>query len=59
VILLTHSDYYRRFDVVIERLKAEPSLAVVSVENTAKLRPPDAYNAGSALFSTSPGRLLL
>jgi hypothetical protein len=43
VILLTQFDYYRRFDVVIERLKAEPSLAVVSVENTAKLRPPDAY----------------
>jgi hypothetical protein len=43
LILLTQFDYYRRFDVVIERLKGQPSLAVVTVENTANLRPPDAY----------------
>lgn len=42
LILLTQFDYYRRYEPLLERLKARPDLVAVSLKNHARVRPPDA-----------------
>lgn len=45
LILLTQFDYYRRYEPLLNRLKARPDLASVSLRDYARLSPPDANRA--------------
>lgn len=42
MILLTPFDYYRRYDVLLERLREHPELASFEVTLSSMLQPPDA-----------------
>jgi hypothetical protein len=42
MILLTPFDYYRRYDVLLERLREHPELASFEVTLSSMLKPPDA-----------------
>jgi hypothetical protein len=44
-IILTQFDYYRRYEAVLDKLKARPELVEIQIENSAKTRPPDSYRA--------------
>jgi hypothetical protein len=41
-LILTQFDYYRGYENVVEKLRQHPELVSVTVNNTAKIRPPDA-----------------
>ncbi len=44
-LILTQFDYYRRFQLVLERLKSDPRLVDMHIENTAHVRAPDSYKS--------------
>ncbi|MDB6065756.1 MAG: hypothetical protein JWR26_1964 [Pedosphaera sp.] len=44
-LILTQFDYYRRYQAVLEKAKAEPSLKNIQVVNTATTRAPDSYHS--------------
>ncbi len=42
-LILTQFDYYRRYQPLLEELKNDPSVLNMTLTDTAKVRPPDAY----------------
>ncbi len=42
MIMVTPFDYYRRYDVLLERLRGHPELASLDVTLSGELKPPDA-----------------
>lgn len=42
LILLTQFDYYRRYEPLLRRLQSQTGLATVSLQDHARLKPPDA-----------------
>jgi hypothetical protein len=45
MILLTPFDYYRRYEVLLERLREHPELASFEVTLSSRLTPPDAHRS--------------
>ena len=41
-MILVQYDYYRRFQGLLQSLQAHPELVTVTINNTAKVTPPDA-----------------
>jgi len=44
-LIVTQFDYYRRYEAVVEGLKARPELVAVKLENTATVRAPDSIKS--------------
>jgi hypothetical protein len=44
-LIVTQFDYYRRYEAVVEGLKARPELVAVKLENTGRIRTPDSIKS--------------
>lgn len=44
-IILTQYDYFRRYQEVLKKAKMDPSLKNIEIENAARVRSPDSYEA--------------